>query len=940
MNHRYPLALVLTLAATVTPLLHAQAVTPSSSSNADQAAGHKTSGKKSLPPANQIPDAAELPTYQQGTPLKTAPPPSIPEAGPAALAAWSGLRVSSIEYKGVLPSQLEPLQAQLALQPGQPLDPLKLRSSLRRLYATGLYATIEVSGERSGATVKLIFQGRRELFIGLVSVDGVADESFSSLLEGATNLSPGTPYSDAQLERGRTLLENVLKINGYYQGTVVAGRSLDPANQQMDVNYIVTLGERARVGTVSATGTTVLTEKKFSKLAKLKPNDKVTRDTVSSAIDRLRAHYQKQQLLEAKVKLQQKTYVQPTNHMNYAFDVTQGHKVVVRFEGVKAGKGRIKNLIPVYEEGTVDEDLLNEGDRRVRDFYQRQGYFDVKVSHSSVVAADKHTVITFQIQLGRIHDVEAVHITGNHYFQASLFRPRLNVLASSFFDKHGLYSHALVESDVSTIEAIYEGNGFSHVVVKPVVKTIDTERNGKPSKAVHITVTYNITEGVQQRFGDYKLVGNVQIPTPVLTPLLNTQPGQPYSSANLLGDRDAILSYYLSHGYDHAQVTLSQVVDPRDKNLIDATQEITEGNPVHVNKVIISGLHYTRLKTVEPYIKVHPGDVLNQTNLVTTQRNLYDLTLFNNVNTAVQNPNGDQLRKNVLLQFTEAKRWDVTYGVGLQAQTGNPGSCNVETRLQQGLNPYGFCGNSFGVSGLVSLNVSRINLRGSDNSLTLNLTYGSLEKIAVLTYTEPHPFGHRNLTFSLSGGYTNAQDVTTYAASRLEGTARVTQKLDKANTFIYEFEFRRIKVDPNTVQVGPGQIPLLSEPVKVGGPGFTWIRDTRRPSSLNASGGTYNTVQEFFSDSPFGSQANFNRIDGTNASYYPFGPGHKYVFARETRIAYERSFGTGSQELIPLPERIYAGGAQSHRGFAINSAGPRDSVTGYPVGGADELLRS
>jgi outer membrane protein insertion porin family len=931
---------ILAVAGVETPSLRGQAVSQTSQSTAGTSADQNGQGKNALPPANQIPNAAELPAYQLGTPLKTTRPPSVPAAGPAALAAWSGLQVSSIDFQGVVASQLQPLQAQLAQQPGQPLDPLKLRSSLRRLYATGLYSTIEVSGERSGDSVALIFQGQPELFIGLVSIDGVPSESFSSLLEGATNLSPGTPYSDARLNRGTTLLENVLKINGYYQGTVVAGHSLDPVNQQMDVNYIVTLGEQARVGSVTAKGTTVLTDKKFRKLSKLKPNTKVTRDTVSTAVDKLRSHYQAEQLLEAKVKLAQKDFVQPTNHMNYQFNVVQGHKVEVLFTGVKAGKGRIRNLIPVYEEGTVDEDLLNEGDRRVRDFYQRQGYFNVQVSHSSVVKDDKDTVITYDIQLGPVHDVEAVRLTGNHYFQTSLILPRLNVVAASFFDKHGLYSQALIASDVATIQAIYEGNGFSNVAVKPIVKTIDTDRKGNASKVVRIAVTYAITEGVQQRFGDYKLVGNVQVPNRVLIPLLNTDPGQPYSSSNLVGDRDAILSYYLSHGYDHAQVILSQVVDPRDKNLIDATQEITEGDPVHVNNVIISGLHYTRLKTVAPYIQVHPGDILNQSALVDTQRKLYDLTLFNNVNAAVQNPNGDQLRKNVLLQFTEAKRWDVTYGVGFQAQTGNPGSCNVETRLQENLNPYGFCGNSFGVSGLVSLNVSRINLRGSDNSVTLNLTYGSLEKIAVLTYTEPHPFGYRNLSFSLSGGYTNAQDVTTYAASRLEGTARLTQKFDKANTFIYQFAFRRIKVDPDTVQVAPDQIPLLSEPVKVGGPGVTWIRDTRRPSSLDASGGTYNTVQEFFSDSSFGSQANFNRIDGTNATYYPFGKTHRYVFARETRIAYERSFGNGSQELIPLPERIYAGGAQSHRGFAINSAGPRDSVTGYPVGGAAAFVNS
>jgi len=30
---------------------------------------------------------------------------------------------------------------------------------------------------------------------------------------------------------------------------------------------------------------------------------------------------------------------------------------------------------------------------------------------------------------------------------------------------------------------------------------------------------------------------------------------------------------------------------------------------------------------------------------------------------------------------------------------------------------------------------------------------------------------------------------------------------------------------------------------------------------------------------------------------------------------------------------LYAGGATSHRGFPINAAGPRDLLTGYPVGG-------
>ena len=60
--------------------------------------------------------------------------------------------------------------------------------------------------------------------------------------------------------------------------------------------------------------------------------------------------------------------------------------------------------------------------------------------------------------------------------------------------------------------------------------------------------------------------------------------------------------------------------------------------------------------------------------LLQTQRNLYNIALFNEVVAAVQNPAGRRAEKNVLLQLTEAKRWNVTYGFGFEAQTGTPQS--------------------------------------------------------------------------------------------------------------------------------------------------------------------------------------------------------------------------------------------------------------------------
>ena len=108
---------------------------------------------------------------------------------------------------------------------------------------------------------------------------------------------------------------------------------------------------------------------------------------------------------------------------------------------------------------------------------------------------------------------------------------------------------------------------------------------------------------------------------------------------------------------------------------------------------------------------------------------------------------------------------------------------------------------------------------------------------------------------------------------------------------------------------------------------------------MDAHRGTYTSFQEFLSDRLFGAQAEFNRIDTSNSSYYSFDKG-RFVLARNTRYGQMRAFGNGSSELIPLPERLYAGGPVSLRGFSQNAAGPRDPETGYPIGGAGALINS
>ena len=863
---------------------------------------------------------------------------------------WDGLPVVRVSFEGVAANRLKPVAGQLADAAGKPLTREFVESSLRRLYATGLYDTVEVVGERQGEGVALVFRGSPRMFIGTVSVDGAKGATVNAQLQRASQLNPGTRLTQAKLARASQQMRDALAADGYHDPVIAQTLTTHPSEQLVDIAYRVSSGPRARVGTVEVTGESGMSRQEFRRAAHLKPGAQVDRDTVNRALDGVLKRYQKEDRLEADVKLEAARYATATHTANFSFTANRGPVVKVEVEGAPMNADRVRRLVPIFEEGSVDEDLLNEGSRRLRDYYQRLGYFDASVQHNQPSSNAGEVKIQYTVKLGPKRRVARVLVAGNRYFDSATLIDLLSVHAAGTLDRHGAYSQALVAADVSTLEAVYRNNGFSEVKVVAETSTPETgledpgasaDPPGDP-KAAPLTVTYRIDEGPQMRVGTVRIEGNAHMNAGMLTPLLNTVPGQLLSPRSLAGDRDALLSQYMSRGFNQVSVDVAQQPEAQDAHKTDVVFTIHEGEQTFVRNVLITGIHYTRMQTVVPAITIHAGDPLNETALETTQRNLYQLALFNEVDTAVVNPTGDESYKTVMLQAVEARRWTLTYGFGFEAQTGRPQN-NCQGAYAGGVpcNPNG----KTGVSPRVLADITRNNLFGRQQSASLEGTYGLLEQRIQLLYQIPSFENNPNAGFSISGGYANSQDVTTYVASRLDAGFRYTQSfiapgslLSKANTLIYELDFRRVKVAASSLQVYPAEIPELATAVRVGGPSFTWIRDTR-DSAMDAHRGTYTSFQEFLSAKTVGAQAEFDRIDTSNSSYYSFDKG-RIVLARNTRYGQVRAFGSGFSQLIPLPERLYAGGPTSLRGFSQNAAGPRDPETGFPIGGAGALINS
>jgi len=925
--------------------------------------------------SNPTPPAA-APQTSQAAPASATSQTSVNNTlPPLGATIWDkrDLSVVSIRFDGVIFSANDAILPQLTQKAGQPLDPDKVRSDMRRLFATGRYRDISVSGEPTGAGLTLIYAGTPRYYVGRVQINGIKQDRIASLLEFATRLDPGTAYTEADIPAAVEGLKQTLAENGYYEGTVQVETTKDDAGHQINATFTVHAGPQARVGNVAVGGKDPgIAMEEFRKKAKLDCSKlalafrkscrvKVGRETTSTALSSVRSYYQKKDRLEATVSLQKQTYDQPVKRLDYDFVDEQGPVVKVVINGVKISKSRMRLLVPVFEEGAVDRDLLNEGAFNIRDYLQQQGYFNAEAQVKFLGKGTPTVTVEYDVTLGDRHKVTAVKIKGNKYFDSGILIELLRVRKADAYVRNGKYSSKLVDADINSILSLYRANGFNNAKVTASVKDIDKAPNGQHLKVAQIQITFEIVEGAQQKFGPIELAGVDPSRKAVVRSLMNAQKGQPFSLITLSGDRDAVLSYYIANGFDHARIEIAQNVNADDSSKTDVTLNVTEGQQVFIDQVLLSGIVHTRPAVVERQLRVHAGQPLDQAALLDTQRRLYNLALFNEVNAAVQNPTGDAPSKNVLVQLTEAKRWDVTYGFGFEAQTGIPAITTGQTRgttaAQNG---------QAGVSPRVSLDVSRINLRGTQDSLTLHTTYGLLEEIATLSFNNPQFLGHRNFTATVSGGYSNVQNISTFASSALQGDFRISQKVKKADNLIYDFQFRRVSINPDSLEITPNLIPQLSEPVTVGGPGITYFHDTRDPTPLNANRGQYFSIQEFIASSKFGSDTDFNKVDISQSTYYSFGK-RKYVFARNLRVGFENAFGpnpnaapSGSGQIgvpstacsgtllqtnptcisVPLPERLYAGGATSHRGFGTNDAGPRDLTTGYPVGGTGVVVNT
>ncbi len=840
----------------------------------------------------------------------------------AAPDAYLGKLVTSIEFEpSPQPLSREQLLALLPVHIGDFLDAVLVRDAIQRLFTTGEYADVAVDATAYASGARLTFITKFNLFVGRVQVNGVPEPPTSGQLAVATELQVGTVFSESDLKAAEENIKDLLLRNGLYQASVESRTALLPGTQDKEIDFQTVAGKRAKFDGITLQGAAerppekIIHDSGWRGLFGLFGWQQVTENRVQSGVENVRRWYEKHDHLLARVSLIGLPYHSDTNTVTPVLQIETGPVVEVHVAGAKLSKGKLRSLLPIYQERSVDKDLLEEGTRDLTSYLQSQGYTDARVEFTGE-QDEGARLLNYSVEKGDRHRLVRLEIEGNRFFADSAIRERMLMTQASFWVRRGRYSAEYAARDVATIRDLYRSNGFRDIQVTS--EAIDDYQG----KTADIAVAIHILEGPQWKVSALELEGVKDDDRKPLLAQLRSTPGQGYSDESLASDRDNILDYYYNRGYSGAKFEFTAQPDA-EAHTAALVYRVDPGEQTTVRNVVIAGLDQTRLDLVRKRIFLKEGDPLSQNELTESQRRLYELGIFSRVDAVVQNADGDEPAKTVLYSLGEASRYTLNYGFG--AELGRIGGSTTSFDAPAG---------TTGFSPRVSFGVDRINLLGLGHTIGLQARVSTLEQRAVFNYTIPQFEGSSKLSLQFTALFDTSHDIRTFSARREEGSVQLSERVTKSTTFQYRLVYRDVTI-LGTPLITPELIPLLSQPVRVGVAGFSFVQD-RRDDPIDAHRGSYTTIDLALAAIQLGSQTGYGRVLARNATYYRLTK--NLVLARSLSFGMiERYAGLAE---IPLAERFFSGGASSQRAFPDNQAGPRDPETGFPIGGNALLINT
>ena len=473
--------------------------------------------------------------------------------------------------------------------------------------------------------------------------------------------------------------------------------------------------------------------------------------------------------------------------------------------------------------------------------------------------------------------------------------------------RKGEFNGDSYEEDKQKILSYYRSLGFQQVgMVRDSVYYDSTRQD--------LFVEMEIDEGLRYHLGDVSFSGNTVLSRETLDEKMILDKGEIYG---LSGPElaEVIRFAYYEKGYLDTRVSPAETVR---QDTIDVSFQVFEGQPWTVRRVEVAGNTKTHEKVIRREIELRPGEIYQQDLVQESQRRIYMLNFFKDVQ--IQ-PEYSPIEGERLV--------DLTFNV-------------EEQPTGQASMGAGYSDRDKAV-GQIGLRVP--NFRGRGQNLDFSWEFGTRREQFLLGFTEPWLF---DTPTSLSiRVYTLNNDYYDYYDFRRNSiSARVGRRLKKpaysSISFGYRLESEKYKnfgenfTASDELSVG-SRYRSRYDPLTTSSFELVFSRDTRDQADFPTKG-TQISYRPELASSLVAGDVDFHKHEIIGNYYRP--SWWKFVLSVESKVSVVDGFSDYDDQSPSVWERFSPGGVDMWdgqvRGYPDRSLGPR--VSGVPLGGRSMMV--
>jgi len=574
----------------------------------------------------------------------------------------------------------------------------------------------------------------------------------------------------------------------------------------------------------------------------------------------------------------------------------------VVFEGNHAmTKDKLRDEVQIRPRGVFTKAKVQDDVQRIIELYRKSGRIAATVTPKIVELPQKRVDLIFEINEGPKTGVSTVNFIGNHAFTDSELQGVVVTKKSlwwKFFSSNDNYDPDRMDYDREQLRKFYTNRGYYDFRVISAVAELTPDRRD-------FAISYTLDEGQKYNFGRITIkTDNDKLKAENLQRALSIKPGQLYESDRVDKAVDDLTFAAGANGYAFVDIRDDQDANANTKT-VDLTFNVHEGARVYIDKINIVGNTQTLDRVIRRQLLVSEGDAYNKALLERSKMYVAGLGFFKQGDDGVkitETPSAEPGKTNLQVAVQEQPTGELSFGAGFSSYE----------------------------KFILDIAISQSNFRGTGQEVRARVQTGSYQKDIDFSFTEPHFLGR-----DVSAGFDLFQSSYTYSGVDYSqdsrgGDVRLGYSLNGYTVLRLRYNLKRDKLTYTSTTSCNGLLYNCGSGL-TSSVGYTLGFDLRNDFVQPTRGWTAYLRQDFA-----GLGGDVKYVDSELEAHWYHG------FKKDMVLAVSGDAGTKTPwggDAIRINDRFFKGG-DTMRGFEYAGIGPRDTSTGYALGGQTYAIGS